>query len=175
MSTREDQFAELFSGSQQRLLGYVIGLVRNVADAHDILQQTAITAWRKFDEFDPDTDFMRWVIAIARFETLNFMKYRRRSKVLFDQSLIEQLGESVCDASAELIEDRGKALSLCIKKLSAADSRLIQCRYSHGLNSSQIAEVLDRSQSSVCNSLKRIRESLLGCIERRLSKEENRG
>lgn len=171
MDSKEELFAELYSSCQQRLLGYVIGLVRNSADAQDILQQAAVTAWEKFDEFDPDTDFMRWAITIARYKTLNFIKKRRNDKVYFDQALMSQLGEHASNVSVEVAEQRGAALSQCLKKLSTADSRLIECRYTHGLGSNQIAQVVERSQPSVCNSLRRIREALMQCIKRRLAAE----
>jgi RNA polymerase sigma-70 factor (ECF subfamily) len=169
MPTKEDQFAEFLSGNQQRVFGYILGLVRNTSDAQDILQQTAVTAWRKFDEFDPTSDFLRWAITIARFETMNFIKYRRRSRLYFDQQLMEQLGEDACEAPNEDAESRLKALGECLKKLPAFDSKLIECRYTHGLSSLQIAEVVERSQPSICNSLRRIRENLMRCISKNLS------
>jgi RNA polymerase sigma-70 factor, ECF subfamily len=170
MSTKEDQFADFFSTNQQRVFGYILGLVRNTSDAQDILQQTAVTAWRKFDEFDPNTEFLRWAVTIARYETLNFIKYRRRSRLYFDQQLMEQLGEDACDVPSDESDNRLKALGECLKKLPATDSKLIECRYTHGLSSLQIAELLERSQPSICNSLRRIRENLMRCISKNLAR-----
>ncbi|WP_252855572.1 sigma-70 family RNA polymerase sigma factor [Aeoliella straminimaris] len=171
MASAEDTFADLFSTHQQRLFGYILGLVRNTSDAQDVLQQTAVTAWQKFGGFDLDTEFFPWAVTIARYEALNFMKYRRRSRLCFDQELMEQLGEDACEVSGEVAEVRLAALGECLKKLPAADSKLIECRYTHGLSSLQIADVLERSQPSVCNSLRRIRENLMRCISRSLSQE----
>ncbi|MCA9261794.1 MAG: sigma-70 family RNA polymerase sigma factor [Planctomycetales bacterium] len=169
MSAREEQFAQSFSTHQQRLLGYVLGLVRNSADAQDILQQTAVTAWRKFDEFDSRTDFFRWSATIARYETLNFLRYRRRSRLCFDQSLMETLEQDACEFDHDEAESRLRALGECLKKLPVGDSKLIECRYAHGLSSLQIADILDRTQPSICNSLRRIRETLMRCINRNLA------
>ena len=169
MSTKEDRFAEFFGANQQRILGYIVGLVRNTSDAQDILQQAAVTAWQKFKDFDSDTEFFRWAITIARYETLNFVKYRRRSRLYFDQELMEQLGEDACEVSSDEAESRLKALAECVKKLPADDSKLIECRYTHGLSSLQISELFERSQPSICNSLRRIRENLMRCISQNLS------
>lgn len=186
MSTEEDVFAELLSANQMRLFGYVMGLVRNAADAQDILQQTAITAWAHFSEFNAaeassseydaksQTDFFRWTSTIARHETLNFKKIRRRSRVYFDQELMEKLGETMCDITRGGTDDRTDALTRCLKKLPAADSKLLECRYGLGLGSLQISELLDRSQASVCNSLRRIRDKLLRCVHDSLSHGEVR-
>lgn len=179
MSAREELFAELFSANQLRLFGYVLGLVRNSADAQDILQQTAVTAWLKFGDFDANgaadteaqTNFFRWTATIARHETLNFKRYRRRSRVYFDQELMEQLGHTICEVTSDSGIDRNAMLTNCLKKLPDSDNNLVECRYGHGLGSLQIAELLGRSQSSICNSLRRIRENLLRCMQKSLSAE----
>jgi RNA polymerase sigma-70 factor (ECF subfamily) len=170
-NNQEEQFAELFSIHQQRLFGYILGLVRNTADAQDILQQTAVTLWKKFGDFDPDTDFVRWGITVARFQTLNFLKYRRRSRAYFNQELMEQLGEEFGTKSDEVLEARRDALADCLSKLPGPDRKLIECRYSLGLGSRPISGMLERSQASICNSLRRIRESLLRCIESKTDEE----
>ena len=168
---REEQFAELFSAHQQRLFGYILALVRNTNDAHDVLQQTAISMWKKFSDFEIGTEFGRWSITVARFEVLNFLKYRRRNRLMYSQELVEQLGDEFNEMSVEMLDARREALQACLAKLTNQDRKLVECRYSHGLNSRQIAELQDRSQASICNSLRRIRESLLGCIKLTLAKE----
>ncbi|QDT68939.1 RNA polymerase sigma factor CarQ [Planctomycetes bacterium MalM25] len=174
MAKSHSEFAELFAAHQHQVFGFILGLVRNNADAQDILQQSAITMWNKFDTFTPGTEFVRWAITIARYETLNYLKYRRRSRLCFDQDLIELLAAEFRERSLEMAESRRTALKDCLPKLSSEDGKLIESRYSHGLGSRQLSELLGRSQASICNSLRRIRESLLTCIERRLAQENNR-
>jgi RNA polymerase sigma-70 factor (ECF subfamily) len=169
MTSKQDQFSALIADTQQRVFGYILGLVRNSADAQDVLQQTAVTAWRKFDQFDPNTEFFPWAIAIARYETLSFLKYRRRSRLYFDQDLMLQLEQDACNVVGDDADARFKALTQCLTKLPASDLKLIECRYSLDMNSHQIGELLERSQPSICNSLKRIRETLMHCISRSLS------
>lgn len=164
--TPDERFANLFASHQQRLFGYIFGIVRNSSDAQDILQQTAVTLWKKFDELDEDVNFVRWAIAVARFETLNFLKYRRRSRIYFDQGLMEQLAEEFGGLSNDMIEARREALKSCLSRLPSADSKLIESRYAHGLGSRQLSELLNRSQASVCNSIRRIRDTLLQCVQR---------
>ena len=170
--SKEEQFAEFYSNCQQRLFGFVMGLVRDNSDAQDVLQQTAITAWNKFDEFDPDTDFMRWIVTIARYTTQNFLRKKRNSHLYFDHTLMEQLSQVSCEVSAAESEDRVTALSECLKKLGRADKRLIESRYTYGLSSRQLAEVFERPQTSVCNSLRRVRKALLDCVSRRLATDQ---
>lgn len=169
---REELFADLYSANQHRVYGYIVALLRNTTDAQDVLQQTASVLWRKFDLFDPETEFFRWAAVVARFEALNFIKYRRRSRLYFSDDLMETLAEE----KEEILEEevsRRDALADCIKKLPHRDRQLIERRYNHGLGSRELAEVSGRSASSICNSLRRIRAALMACIEASVAQEDH--
>jgi RNA polymerase sigma-70 factor, ECF subfamily len=172
MSSKEEEFAELFSAVQQRLFGTLVSMLRNSEDARDVLQQAAVTAWENFDDFQTGTDFFRWLATLAKYETLTFINYKRRSKLYFNQELMDQLVDDASGLTNEVVEARCTALQECIQKLADADRKLIDCRYAHGLGSHATAELLDRSQTSVCNSLRRIRQALLVCINRTLFGEQ---
>jgi len=47
------RFLSLFLRSEREIFRYVAALVPNVTDAEDIVQQTAIALWEKFDTYDP--------------------------------------------------------------------------------------------------------------------------
>ena len=172
MPSKEEQFAELYSGVQQRLFGMLVSIMRNSEDAQDILQQTAVTAWENFSDFKIGTDFYRWIATLAKYESLTFINYKRRSKLYFNQDLMDQLVDDASKLTDDLIEARCTALRECIPKLAEADRKLIDCRYAHGLGSHATAKLLDRSQASICNSLRRIRQTLLHCVKRTLSSEQ---
>jgi len=91
----------------------------------------------------------------------------------FDQETVDRIGENTVSVPEALVEAESVALAACIKKLPATDVKLIECRYEHALGTRQISELLDRSQASVCNSLKRIRSNLLRCIRRQLSSDQS--
>lgn len=170
-SNRKEEFEELISTHQHRIYGYIYALLRDAADAQDVFQQTTIILWKKFDQFDLGTSFFSWAATVARFEALNFAKYRRRSRVYFDQDLMEQLAVDADAMKEEILESRRVALRCCLDKLSKSDRKMIDNRYLHGLGSRQIADILGRSSTSVCNSLSRIRQTLLSCIDRNITRE----
>lgn len=174
MTNREEIFAELYSSHQHRLYGYLFAILRNRSDAQDVLQQTAIVLWQKFDKFDCDTDFFRWASVVARYEALNFVKYRRRSRVYFNDDLMEALAADQAELATDEELGRREALSTCLTKLPNRDRQIMESYYAHGLGSRQIGEVLGRSASSVCNSLRRIREALMICIESSIAQEEHK-
>jgi RNA polymerase sigma-70 factor (ECF subfamily) len=44
-------------------------LVPNLPDAEDIVQQTAVALWEKFDEYDPKLPFTPWACRFALIAT----------------------------------------------------------------------------------------------------------
>ena len=86
-----DEFVRRFVRCQQDLYAYILTLVPNVADAQDILQETAIAIWGKADEYRLGEPFMPWASRFAWFQVRKFRMYQaRRSRhvvALSDEAL----------------------------------------------------------------------------------------
>jgi RNA polymerase sigma-70 factor, ECF subfamily len=165
----DEVFADLLTAQQGRLLAFIYALVHNIGDAEDIYQETAMVLWRKFDQYVPNSNFGAWAREIARFEVLRFLKHKRRGRVVFNDELLENLAgtQARLDVleTSEISDWYHQALLDCMDRLSTTDRRLIGLCYSRKSSLKSVAEQEGRSPSSVCNSLKRIRGSLLDCVE----------
>ena len=62
-----------------RLYAYVLTLLPNRADADDVLQETSLVMWDKFDPADPPADFLAWARRVAYHKVLDFYKKSRRA------------------------------------------------------------------------------------------------
>ena len=54
---RTQQYLTLLGQHEGRLLGFILSLVPNWADADDIAQEVRIRLWKQFDGYDPAKDF----------------------------------------------------------------------------------------------------------------------
>jgi len=170
---RKRRFADLLRGSQSRLLGYIHSLVRDVNDADDLFQQTAVILWNKFDSYDESRSFTAWACGVARLEVSNFIRSRSRRKLYLSDDLNLLLIEAyteIPEAAAD-DEERKEALSRCVGKLRERDRDLLLVCYTGDDDIVQIADRMGRSSQSVHNSLRRIRESLYECVRRTLAQE----
>ena len=168
---RYDEFVDLLQRSTGHILAYLNALLLNYNDAEDVFQESCVVLWRKFDEFQPGTNFLAWALRIARYKAMDFQKSRARRNAPWKQdlqlSLISDLAASNVNA-----DDAGlDTLAECMKKLDEGDLQLVQVCYGDGVPVRQIAAELSRSPQSVHNSLRRIRLALLNCIERVLNQE----
>ncbi|MCG8583886.1 MAG: sigma-70 family RNA polymerase sigma factor [Pirellulales bacterium] len=169
---RTDEFVKLVSQHQSQLYGHVYALVQNAADADDLVQKTVLTLWRRFGEFERDTDFAAWAWRTARYEVMNFLKSRRRSRVLFGSALAESLADRAASVEAETDPTaRAEALSACIEQQPDEDRQLLRMRYEGERKVKDMADQYGRSPQSITNSLRRIRVALFECVERRLARE----
>ena len=70
-----ERFGRLFVETQREILRYILALVPDIEDAHEILQDTAVDLWRKFDRYDPAYPFAPWA---CRFAFRRVLKHREQ-------------------------------------------------------------------------------------------------
>ena len=167
-----ERFAQLLAKCQRRVFLYALGLVHHAADAEEILQQTNVVLWRKFDQYQPGTEFSRWACRIAYYEVLKFRERRARQERLFSNDFVETLAAD-SQTAMDLWDARRDALVRCLTKLSGKDRQLVLKRYQENATTRSVAEALGRSIQGTRKSLHRIRMALLACIERTLAAEEH--
>src|ERR1700722_13773320 len=105
------EFADYLRQDQSQLFGYIHSLVRDLNDADDVFQQTAVVLWNKFAEFDRQRSFVAWAWGVARFEVANFLRSRNRQRLYFTDALNLLLIEAQVDLTPPEMDDRRAALS----------------------------------------------------------------
>ncbi len=158
---------EMFSRYQRSLYSYILSMVHNPTDAEDVLQNTNIVVWQKFRQFQPETDFRAWVFKICYYEILKLLGRKRPSGVSFRPELLDELSVEY-RRREDLLEMREQALPGCVEELPPPDRDLLNAVYGRGIDVSLLSKQLGRKPTSVYRSLRRIREWLHDCIERRL-------
>ena len=89
----QQRFLSLFLRSEREIFRYVAALVPNVADAEDIVQQTALVLWEKFDAYDPGLPFTPWACRFALNKTRQWLERRQRWQALLEGGLAEELAQ----------------------------------------------------------------------------------
>ncbi len=108
------------------------------ADADDILQDTYLTAFQKFDTLADKSHFKAWIISIARNKCNDY--YRRKAKSV-DVS-IDELTEQPLTASRYGYVEQHDVYDT-LESLSENDKQIIDLFYIQGYTQSEIAQRLD--------------------------------
>jgi RNA polymerase sigma-70 factor, ECF subfamily len=169
-----DLFSELITRHQSELYGYIFAVVRNWEDADDLYQAVCLILWSKFESFRPGSSFFAWARQTAKITVSNFLSRKPLPKYV-TEDLLDDLADSIVKSHLDETELYLAALESCRAKLGTSDQELLQLHYAEDLGSRQIADRLRRSQSSVCNSLNRIRIWLLDCVQMELARQEHSG
>lgn len=157
----------LLNGAHALLLRYVMSLVGNRHDAEDVLQRTSLLMWRRFATFEPGTDFTAWATTVAFYEVRNFQRTTGRSRLEFDEALLETLAAE----RAQQVRGWGarmEALETCVEKLDAASRELVEAIYTRGVEAAMIARQQRRAPQTIYNKLNFIRRALAECVQRKM-------
>lgn len=172
VSAPSEEFVQLFTRSQRRLYLFILGQVPRPSDAEEILQNTNVVIWSKCDQFEPGTNFVAWAMTIARLETLKYRQKHARDRLQFSDEFVSRVAAAM-ETNSDLLDRRRQALANCLGKLKSDDRDLICRRYAPGASGKSVARALKRPANSVYQSIGRIRQMLLECIERQLKLAEN--
>lgn len=165
-----DEFIRSFTQSQRSLFLFILPLVGNPADADEVLQETNLVIWSKWNQFEEGTNFLAWGRAIARLEVFRFRRTKGGRLTFLEDDILEIVAVKT-EAISDDVALRQEALSTCITLLRPKDRELIQMRYAPGVNGDQVADMLGRPANSVYQSLGRIRRTLMECVKHRLAEE----
>jgi RNA polymerase sigma-70 factor (ECF subfamily) len=128
---RIERYVQRLTDCQTRLYAYILMLLPNHDDAADVLQETNLVLWRKSGEFVEGTEFGAWACRVAYYQVLARLRDSRRDRLVFDPDLLGALSVEAEGLSAEM-DDRCRALRLCMVRLAEHERALLRRRYESG-------------------------------------------
>ena len=165
-----EEFVRLFTHHEPQLRAFVRSLLPAWDDVDEVMQETSLVLWRKWDDFDPSTDFMKWGCVVARFEVLKYRRRKARDRHVFDADIIELLADEGAEEVESLSAQR-KALDRCLQQLPDNQRRLVMAAYAPGRTIKETAAHIGKSATALYKTLNRVRAVLLECVERTARKE----
>lgn len=163
----DSAFRVLVERHQERVYGYVLGMVKDRATADDLFQETFIRVIRALNDergsYTRQGKFLGWVLRIARNATLDHL--RKRKKWLdvengeMDGSWWDRLPDE-SPAGDDLLHrsEQSDILRLCIDRLSPDQKEVVLLRHETDLTFREIAELTD---CSINTALGRMRYALM--------------
>jgi RNA polymerase sigma-70 factor (ECF subfamily) len=165
-----ERFITQLNAAHGRLLGFLRVMLGNSADAEDVLQRASMTMWRKFGEFDASLDFFAWASSFAFYEAKNFQRTAARSRLHFDDELLQRLAEERVP-DLEHREARLAAMDRCIGELDEPNRDLVREFYLNNTDIGALAQKQGRATQTLYNKLNTLRRLLGDCVKRRMGQE----
>jgi RNA polymerase sigma-70 factor (ECF subfamily) len=168
LDPQHDQFLRLYAEHEAALHGFVRAMLPGRAEATEVLQNVIVVLWQKFDTA---RDFKKWAYGVARLEVLKYLQARKRDRHIFDEVLVNRLGQLAEEHEGRLLSERD-ALEGCLEKLPSPKRDLVLAAYTKGVRIDELARQRGQTPMSLYKFLHRIRRLLLDCVERSLANEE---
>jgi len=116
--------------------------------AEDLISEVFLDVWRQADRFEGRSAVSTWLLAIARFKALSFM--RRKP----DEELDEETAGAIEDKSDDpevLVQkkDKSTALRKCLQVLSPEHREVIDLVYYHEKSVQEVAEIVGVPEATV--------------------------
>lgn len=163
----DSAFRTLVERHQERIYGYVLGMVRDRATADDLFQETFVRVIRALNDdrgsYTRQGKFLGWVLRIARNATLDHLRKRKKWTDVENGEIDGSWWDRLPDESPggdDLLHrsEQADVLRLCIDRLSPEQREVVLLRHETDLTFREIAELTD---CSINTALGRMRYALL--------------
>jgi len=145
-------------------------LLRNRADAEDVLQEAMLRAYRFFESFRGG-DARAWLLQIVRNSCYSWLEKNRPAElaVEFDEQLHQRPGHNPETLAAQA--DQRQQLMLALESLPPRAREVLVLRELEECSYKEIAEIAGIPIGTVMSTLSRARERLQQALTRAAAKE----
>ncbi len=169
----KEAFRELFERYQKKVMSIALGMVNNVDDAMEIVQDTFVKAYENLEGFKGESSFYTWLFRITVNRAIDLRRHRRRNPTVGLQDEFgfpdsdEPYDEVLADPEAKTdpvrqVESReiGTRVAEAISELTPYHKAVILLREIEGLSYEEISRVLQCSKGTVMSRLHYARKKL---------------
>ena len=166
---------DLFEVLVRENAGMLSAFIRSTAPTNardDIWQDTMLTAWRRWDDYDRTRPFGAWLRGIAIKNIQTWHRKNKREQPHFDQATLNYMSDEfgrIHHLHGDTFDEKLSALRTCIDSLPDMYRETVKLRYEQELLPSELATRLAKNSETVKKQLQRAKSMLLDCINRKMA------
>ena len=129
------------------LILYLTGIVRNIATAEELTEETFVKLVLKRPRFDQNSAFKTWIYSIARNTAIDYLRRNKRADISLDEA--PQIADEE-DLERTYIQREEKILlHRCMKQLKPEYRQVLWLAYFEDFSYREIARILRKTTHSV--------------------------
>src|SRR5215470_7221623 len=164
-----EAFAHFYDRYASLVYPLILRIVRERADAADVLQEVFWETWQTADAYDAARGTPEaWIVMRARARAIDRVRSLRRRNETFVMPVDEAAARATSDSgidAAERAEDRGLILG-ALAQLPEAQREAIELAYYGGLSQTEIAEAIKQPLGTVKTRIRTGLERLRTLVKR---------
>lgn len=125
----------------------------NEEEVQEIVEETAVAAWRGWNTFEHKSSYFTWLCRIALNKIADYYhdQVNKNSKIICPliEAITEADTKSLTPEEALVLKDLRKSVNGCLDLMSPEKRRLLQFRYWYNLSYEEIGNILGISERAV--------------------------
>ncbi len=163
MEGDQDAFAELVYTYQDAVYNLCYRLLSERTEAEDASQEAFLRAYLNLQRYDPSRSFKTWLLTIASNHCIDRLRRRRMQWLSIEDDPLPNLSLSSDEPEPEdvsIMKEQSAALQSILDQLSPEYRAAVVLRYWYDYSYSEIADILDTTESAIKSRLFRARQLL---------------
>lgn len=169
----EFAFVSLYNRYKDAVYGFCLKMVRDEGLAQDLMQETFLRVYENRERLSKAGSFKSWMFTIARNQSLNRLR-RRKREVRLEPERGEELAVPKTKTPVAHLEksEQIDLVDRCLQQLKPSYREVIILREYQGLSYKEIAAVTRSTLSAIKSRLFKARRKLAAVLEPMLEQEE---
>ena len=163
MQGDQDAFAELVYTFQDSVYNLCYRILGERTEAEDAAQEAFLRAYTNLHRYDQTRSFKTWLLTIASNHCIDRLRKRRLSYLSLDDPVPATLSLSSDEPEPEtatIMNQRSREIQILLDQLSPEYRTAVVLRYWYDYSYSEIAEMMDTTESAIKSRLFRARQTL---------------
>jgi RNA polymerase sigma-70 factor, ECF subfamily len=156
-------FGELVQLHQHAVYNLSYRMLGERGEAEDAAQETFLRAYSHLDRYDADRPFRTWLLSIASNHCIDRLRKRRLTWLSIEEPLPPHpalSSDEIEPEDAVISNERSATVQRVLDELSPEYRAAVVLRYWYDLSYTEIAEMLETTESAVKSRLFRARQAL---------------
>jgi len=161
-----EAFDRLYQLTCNKLFGVCLRILRDRAEAEEILQEIYVKVWTKADRFSvSDLSAMSWLMAVARNHAIDRVRSRRVAAIDLDDAADMAADEPDPETQAMAAAQR-QEIDRCLDELDSDRASAVRGAYLNGDSYAELAQRHKVPLNTMRTWLRRSLMKLKDCLER---------
>jgi len=165
----EEAFACLFDSYNPTLLGFLIRILNNKAEAEDVLQEVFVQVWQQAPRYDETRGrVFTWLVTMARSRALDRLRALGSRESAATKSASERVEEFPSAVDEAIESEQYEVVRDALEEIPEAQRNVLMLAYFEGLSHPEIATrvgiPLGTAKTRIRDGLKKLR----GLLHKRL-------
>lgn len=180
-------FARLYERTSAHLLGVILRINRDRAQAEDLLQEVFVNVWRAAQTFDAaQSQPLTWLTSIARNRAIDSLRRKQTEPQTRpapfsnnddeERDVYDDVADHAPGPMALLSQaSDARALAHCMDALTAPQRQSVALAFYDGLSHAEVADAMRQPLGTVKSWVRRALLALKGCLQQAVVRDTSGG